>query len=56
MTFLACLTENKSALGIKAGTGNQMLGLLKQDYHQRLGGIIGNKRIPSTGQVTDTNT
>ena len=32
------------------------LGLLKQDYHQSLSGLIGKKKIPSGGQVTDTNT
>ena len=32
------------------------LGLLKQDYHQSLSGLIGKKKIPSSGQVTDTNT
>lgn len=45
MTFLVCLIKNKFHIS-KLVQVSRCLGLLKQDYHQRLGGLIGNKRIP----------
>lgn len=45
MTFLVCLIKNKSHVS-KLVQVSRCLGLLKQDYHQRLGSLIGYKRIP----------
>lgn len=56
MTFLMSLIDKKLVSGIQIGTGNQVFGPFKTGLSSKIGDLIGNRRIPSGGQMTGTNT